>query len=43
VNGTSFTGKFWSDYGGINDIRLVSDPAGVDGLTNSFAAALWSI
>jgi len=43
VNGTDYGSKFGSEYGGINDIRLVSDPAGVDGLTNSFAAAIWAI
>jgi hypothetical protein len=29
--------------GAINDIRLTNDSIGVDGLTNSFAAAIWAI
>jgi hypothetical protein len=43
VNGTAYYNQFNWDYVAINDIRLVEDPKGIDGLTNSFAAALWAI
>ena len=43
VNGTSYLQDFVDYYGSISDIRLVEDPAGVPGLTNSFAACIWAI
>lgn len=43
VNGTSYLKDFASYFGSINDIRLVEDPVGVPGLTNSFAACIWAI
>lgn len=43
VNGTSFITDFNQYLGGFNDVRLVDDPMGVPGLTDSFAAAIWAI
>lgn len=43
INGTNYIGDFNDYVGSINDFRMVEDPAGVDGLTNSFAAAIWAI
>lgn len=43
VGGTSYIKDFNLYLGGINDIRLVDDPMGVPGLTDSFAAAIWAI
>lgn len=43
VGGVSYLGDLLDYLGNINDIRLVDDDIGVDGLTNSFAASIWAI
>lgn len=43
VDGVSYLGDLLDYLGNINDIRLVDDDIGVDGLTNSFAASIWAI
>lgn len=43
VDGTSFLSSLKSFYIKLNDVRLVENPMGVDGLTNSFAATIWVI
>ena len=43
VGGVSYLGDLVDYLGSINDVRLVEDEIGVDGLTNSFAASIWAI
>jgi hypothetical protein len=43
VNGTSFTSTLSYYMTSMSDVRLVEAYEGVNGLTNSFAAAIWAI
>lgn len=43
VGGVSYLNDLVDYLGNINDLRLVEDDIGVDGLTNSFAASIWAI
>jgi hypothetical protein len=43
VEGTSYIKDFNLYLGGFSDVRLVDDPMGVPGLTDSFAAAIWAV
>lgn len=43
VGGINYLSDLVDFLGSINDIRLVEDDIGIDGLTNSFAASIWAI
>lgn len=43
VDGISYLQDFNKYLGTISDLRLVEDPMGVPGLTDSFAACIWAI
>lgn len=43
VNGTSYLNDVADYIAVISDVRLIEDAAEIDGVTNSFAAAIWAI
>ena len=43
VNGTSYLNDVADYIVVISDVRLIEDATEIDGVTNSFAAAIWAI
>jgi len=43
IGGKNYVSDFQNYVGNFNDVRLVDDVAGVDGMTNIFAAAMWTV